>query len=273
MSSNLEFQGFNEALLIRQPTDFGSPVFKKSDGQDLYERVIRLKDIGGDAGQSWDRERQVWIVSHGWNETYGWYGADLGKSIKAARPQDIVLGVDWEEAARTTIISNPIVPGANDILGILSSAPFYAGTWIGVVADAIAEQLAAWGIKNEAVNLIGHSLGTQLNNEIAYRLMNTYASQTGGGKVKSLTVLDPASDNVLVRPQENRFLEGYAYPREIAPQQFEYVSAGTLQYQDLASFSRAFLAKASIAGSVDLAASADEAFIVEYNTLDPTQHN
>jgi pimeloyl-ACP methyl ester carboxylesterase len=273
MPENTNFVGFGQPLAVELPSAFGSPIFKKFEDQDLYSRSVSLNQIGESFSQVWDG-RQVWVVSHGWNENYDAYGRDLGIRIKNAKPQDIVLAVDWENVARTTIIGDPDYPSdLNDAAGIFAGAPFYAATWVGVVADAIAQQLADWGVKNEAINLVGHSLGTLLNNEISYRLMNTYASQTGGSKVKSITALEPPSENFLARPIDERFTNGYVYPRETASEIFENIDPENLQYKNLAEFSRAFLGRASIAGNADSASLADESIAVDYNSIDPLQHN
>ncbi len=278
-----EFFGFGQSFAVDLPTSFGSPVFKRFESQDLYRRTIRINQIEeGAVSQEWDG-RKVWIVSHGLNSSYEWYGRDLGSSIKSANSQDIVLAIDWENAARVTILDTTNAPFQlgrdlgnldNDLTAIAAvGGSFYAATWVGVVANAVAQQLAAWGVENGAINFVGHSLGTLLNNEIAYRLTTTYAPLTGGGKVGSITALEPPSEIHLARPIDERFANGYVYPRESLPGTYQTVSAGSLYYKDLANFSRSFLGRESIAGNADFASRADEAIIVDYGSLNPLQHN
>lgn len=118
--------------------------------------------------QNWDG-RNVWIVSHGWlpPSTTRQKINDLANAVAQSRPGDIVLTLDWSNAAGTVDVLN-------------------AAKWINPIAEVVADKLKAWGLTNGTkINLIGHSLGSLLSTEIAARV----------GFAQTITALEPPSES------------------------------------------------------------------------------
>jgi pimeloyl-ACP methyl ester carboxylesterase len=273
----------------------GEPYFQ-NPGVDSSKRRININVLGEniDKTDRWEGGRNVWIISHGWNGRFNDFVYDssgqdssLAQQVKTAHPNDIVLAINWSEASSTNFPLTEEFSNQNDVAGITASLNILAGSWIGPVAEKVAEQLAAWGVSSNHVNLIGHSLGTQLNTEIAYQL-----KERGLGKVKSLTALDPASDyndpgtpgsslsslklildriSPAIAPTVfNRYSRGYTYKRTSLDGQSVYATPP--DYQDVAEFSRAFLGRTSIAGSVEYSSQANEAILMDFGAPFPAEH-
>ena len=121
--------------------------------------------------QNWDG-RNVWIVSHGWlpPSTNRQKINDLANAVAQSRPSDIVLTLDWSNAAGTIDVLN-------------------AAKWINPIAEVVANKLKAWGwglTDGTKLNLIGHSLGSLLSTEIAARV----------GFAQTITALEPPSESL-----------------------------------------------------------------------------
>jgi hypothetical protein len=231
------FKGFGAALEVQGGDSTAAPDFV----QDPSVRNVYLNSIGSVSSQSCEGQ-QVWIVSHGWNGSYSDF-ATFANVVREASPNDIVLAINWEEASHT----------ANKATGgVLRGEHFYGASWIGPVAQAIADQLKAWGVPGSSVNMIGQSLGPYLNAEISYQL----------GGVNRFIALDPASD--LNPPRINdpslglipnpRYAQGYAYPRQVNE---ETVWVRPENFRNIARLSRAF---------VGATASAHEPIVVDFGT-------
>jgi len=119
--------------------------------------------------QNWDGSN-VWIVSHGWLPpliTNRQKINDLANVVAQSRPGDIVLTLDWSNAAGTVDVLN-------------------AAKWINPIAEVVADKLRVWGLTNGTkINLIGHSLGSLLSTEIAARV----------GFAQTITALEPPSES------------------------------------------------------------------------------
>ncbi|MBF2008527.1 MAG: hypothetical protein IGS49_24560 [Chlorogloeopsis fritschii C42_A2020_084] len=135
---------------------------------DPQQRVVRLNPYQNSAGNlnQWDG-RRTWIAIHGWNGNYANF-ADLAENIFSSNPQDIVLTLDWTQASGRAG-DNP--ENNTPVGGVLDGGVFFAASWIGGVAEEVAQQLKDWGINPSALNLVGHSLGTLLAGEIAWQLV------------------------------------------------------------------------------------------------------
>lgn len=110
---------------------------------------------------------QTWVVIHGWNSSPDSLGS-LSDAVKASKPGDQVLALDWSNAAKTS--SN---------MTALAAAPLAAKSAVGI--------LKRWGIAGSKINLIGHSFGGFIVDRIA-------AGITGG--VNRIVAIDPADDVV-----------------------------------------------------------------------------
>jgi pimeloyl-ACP methyl ester carboxylesterase len=112
-------------------------------------------------------DRETWVVIHGWQ------GAPdsvhrLATAVDAASRYNQVLELDWSSIAAD--------PNVTTVALNVSQVAAYAAT-----------QLSAWGIPNLNINLIGHSFGGYMTDEIARRI---------AGGVNRIVALDPASPEV-----------------------------------------------------------------------------
>lgn len=177
--------------------------------------------------QSWNG-RTVWIISHGWNSGPGRFNA-LADAIRLQRPGDVVMTLDWSQAAGT---------GLNYYNG-----NFDAARWIGAIADQAADKLRDWGLNSgTSINLVGHSLGSLLSSELASRF----------GRVQALTALEPPSE---LNPGQYD-LDGRNSTAN-RPRAFNTVS----------NFSRAFVGTESLAGNSDFAATSHEAILMDFDGI------
>lgn len=211
--------------------------------------------------------RQAWIILHGWNANYDNFRA-IASEIKDANPNDIVLTLNWLEASSSS---------TGTAADLATFGNYYAATWIGPVAEVVAQHLKLWGIDPQSVNLVGHSLGALLASEIAYQLNQQNGQDPPNyqaAKVNTITALDPPSENQLGRtewtipnpipglppisiPVPDRFKDGYVYPRngeDVRPVPFNQV----------ANFSRSFLGRSSLSGNVEFASWANEAITIDF---------
>jgi pimeloyl-ACP methyl ester carboxylesterase len=176
--------------------------------------------------QSWT-PTQTWVIIHGWNNSSENF-FNLTDVVSKAQPNDVVLTLDWREAANT---------GSNLFAGDNGKA----ATWIGPVADFAFQKLTDWGLETgSSVNFIGHSLGSLLSSEIATRF----------GEVNTITALDP--------PSELNLIGGYdidgRLPGINRPKRFDSVS----------NFSRSFVGRRSVAGNQEFASWADESIQMDF---------
>lgn len=197
----------------------------------------------------------------GWNSDYGAFRT-AGQNLLDANSNDIVLTLNWTEVAGS---------GANRVGDIFDGGVYLAGSWIGVVAEKIAQHLVDWGIDAQSLNLVGYSLGTLLSSEIAWRLKNTHNL----GDVATVTALDPPSEAGFAPPAptrgtppplasqtELRYLNGFEYRRS---DESDPVT-DPVDFNSVSQFSRAFVGRTSIAGNREFAIEADEAFLVDFGS-------
>jgi hypothetical protein len=158
---------------------------------------------------------QVWVVIHGWNDKAQTFES-LANVVHNANPNDIVLTLDWREAAGNTW------PTGN----------WDAATWITPIAKFAVQKLNEWGLSKVTggsnLNLIGHSLGSLLSGEIASRF-------TGG--VNTITALEPPSESNILQ------LGGYDLDGSSSGVQRPW------HFDQVSRFSRAFLGSKSIFGN------------------------
>ncbi len=126
-----------------------------------YNLGLKRTD-GTAAGISNDSE--TWVVIH------GWLGSPddvhpLAKAIAAANPRLQVLELDWSQVAADANAVN-VVFDVPDV-----------GAWA-------AAKLASWGIAGANINLVGHSYGGYMTDQIARNV---------NGGVNRIVALDPAT--------------------------------------------------------------------------------
>ncbi|MEZ0264269.1 MAG: pre-peptidase C-terminal domain-containing protein [Phycisphaerae bacterium] len=178
------------------------------DGDDV---TLSLTNASGLATPI-DPNRETWVTIH------GWLGspiamADIAHSIDAASRHVQVLQLDWSSVA-------------SDV------NPFNVVFAIADVGEWAANKLESWGIPGSNINLVGHSYGGYMTDEIARNV-------TGG--VDRIVALDPAT---------------------IATGGFDF--SGT-DYADHSQFSVAFIG--SEQGTVAAAKTADETVLMDVGTF------
>jgi pimeloyl-ACP methyl ester carboxylesterase len=112
---------------------------------------------------------ETFIVIHGWNSSRN--ATNIFSVVDAlfqTRPGDQVLTLDWSEAADTGLLD-----------------PFSAEDGILPIGQWAAAALNSFGFAGTNLNLIGHSFGSYVADELAERVP---------GGVHSIVTLDPAAD-------------------------------------------------------------------------------
>jgi len=152
--------GLLDWCLKQERESFEGTIFAKN-----YELMTRegtrtaslhLYSDGGNSSNknNYDGNSTAWIISHGMNNTWEDMRG-LAAEIQLARPQAIIILVDWS--------------GARE--GV--SSPTDTDQWIRPTAEVLAQKLKDWGIEDASeLNLAGHSMGTMMINEIASQFSN-----------------------------------------------------------------------------------------------------
>lgn len=121
----------------------------------------------GSIPQAISTNQRTWIVIHGWNSSRTNENiAAITQALYETRAGDQVLTLDWSAAA--------------DAL-----TPFLAEDAILPVAEWAASALVGYGLSGTNINLVGHSFGSYVSDEIAERIP---------GGVNTIVTLDPAAD-------------------------------------------------------------------------------
>lgn len=193
--------------------------------------------------------RDVWILIHGWNDKSSSF-KEMGEAVRRSNPGDLVLLLDWRNAAYNSYGNDLASQGRNLLEGLNGKA----ASWISSVADLAYEHLQKWGenrkaggIKGKHINLIGHSLGSLVSAEIASRFKSNSL-----GRVNTLTALDPPSDANLV----NGYDLNYSAPGIQSP--------NSSKFSQVARFSRSFLGSRSVAGNDTFSSWAHESILMDF---------
>lgn len=129
------------------------------------------KDISlvfqNDSSQAISRKKETWVLIHGWQAP----GRPIALTRLAAAVDknsrtDQVLILDWSDAASTDNV-------------------FDAAMWAPAVAQWAADKLDSWGIPSSKINLMGHSLGGLVADQLASNI---------SGVINKIVALDPATD-------------------------------------------------------------------------------
>ncbi len=123
--------------------------------------------FANDSSQPINRKKETWILIHGWEAP----GRPIALSRLAGAVDnnsrtDQVLLLDWSDAASTVNV-------------------FDAAMWAPAVAQWAVNKLKSWGIASSKINLIGHSLGALVGDQLAKGI---------SGGVNRMVALDPATD-------------------------------------------------------------------------------
>jgi pimeloyl-ACP methyl ester carboxylesterase len=138
-------------------------------------------DILSIDGKAIDPAKRTWIVTHGWTSSRAAsYIAATASNLALRYPQDQVLTLDWSAAA---VSSSQILDAAAE--DAIKNVGIFA-------ADALLQR----GFTGDKLNLVGHSWGSYVSDELAERIP---------GGVNTIVVLDPGEDHLL-----NNFYDPHA---------------------------------------------------------------
>jgi hypothetical protein len=197
------------------------------------ERYVKFIDASGKAGQVYDGNSKVWILSHGWNGGLGDLN-EIQKKINSHpnHKNDIVLILEWREASwndwSSCALINTCPIGANR-----------ATTWVRPVAVQASNELREWGLKDARnLRLVGHSLGSLIIHEISREM---------GGNSEIAIALDP--------PRSGRKIQN-------SP------SVNIQDFNQLSTFSRSYVGRHSKCGSHEISKSSSESIYVNFKRAD-----
>lgn len=130
------------------------------DGQDYSIGLVRADGTSAPISTA----KNTWVVIHGW---LGNLSASnrLADAIDGASRRDQVLQLDWSSAAADLNVATVALRVAD-------------------VGAYVASKLSAWGLAGSKINLVGHSLGGGMTDQIARRI---------SGGVHTIVALDPAT--------------------------------------------------------------------------------
>jgi pimeloyl-ACP methyl ester carboxylesterase len=118
-----------------------------------------------------DSAKTTWIVIHGWrSDSNDIMIREMAQALVQSRPNDQVLTLDWGSIAQSGLL-DPWAAAA----GIVPT-----GSWA-------AAALTREGFSGHQINLVGHSFGSYIANEIAKNFPS---------KINSIVALDPAANAV-----------------------------------------------------------------------------
>ncbi len=250
------------------------------DNLGMKSRKVNLKLVPESSTQA----KQTWIVIHGLNVSaddnpnYAGDFSDLGKAVAQTNPGDRVLLLDWKEAAAGGKLNKT----ESDIDALLRLSNYTAAKWIRPVAEWVVKNLkeefgvdAEYASKN--LNLIGHSLGSLLSNEIARIWQEEQTATKKGidpnGKgigVNTIFALDPPSQTNISTLSQGK--PGFGYDVDGRTPEADFISpnSGSQQiylpnFKEVSNFSRAFVGKNSLSGNQIFAGQADESFQMSFS--------
>jgi pimeloyl-ACP methyl ester carboxylesterase len=196
--------------LIISPGIAGT-IQKPDDSTQYLVDILRF----GERPLAIDPTQKTWIMIHGWNSSRTNENIHTAaEALFRTRPLDQVLTLDWSSAADTGVLN-----------------PFSAESSIVPVAEWAAAALAEYGFAGTNLNLVGHSFGSYVADELAKRIP---------GGVNTIVTLDPAAD---------------------VPGGFSPVANDEVDFGRDSFFSWSF--HSSSLGNDYVPATADEAFIVD----------
>ena len=179
-------------------------------------------------GKAIDPTKRTWLVTHGWNSARTEPNIVAAASNLAIRyPGDQILTLDWSAAASRTSVFDGSAEDAIKSVGVFA-------------ADALLQR----GFTGDKLNLIGHSWGSYVSDELAERMP---------GGVNTIVAIDPGED----------------HPTDVNTY-FPH-SAGEVSFAAHSVFSWAFYSAyleyfLGNAGDEETPTTADEAFVVQGTT-------
>ncbi|MEG4023066.1 VWA domain-containing protein [Microcoleus sp. S13C4] len=224
--------------------------------------------------------KKTWVIIHGLNDnpddksdSDGDF-SDIAKAL-TTKTNDNVFLLDWRQAAAGGIVDkNDNAPNALMRLGNYTGAK-----WIRPVAEFAVKKLKEFGIDAEYasknLNLVGHSLGSLLSNEIARIYKNGFSDKNDGKETKangigvnSILALDPPSQTNL--SSFSAFVPGIGYDIDGRTAEADFVDPvqGIYlpKFREVSNFSRAFVGSKSLAGNQLFAEQAHESFQMDFGS-------
>jgi pimeloyl-ACP methyl ester carboxylesterase len=209
------------------------------------------------------KPENTWVLIHGLNDNSDRF-LDLEKALKAAKPNDRVLLLDWSDAS-----SNGTLP--KDKTAVYATARlgnYFAAKWATPVAEWAVKKLEQeYGIDgkvaSENLKIIGHSLGSLVSSEMG-RIYTLGKNRNGdnvlpnANGLNTLIALDPPSQlniDIYSDYTASYDLDG----RTAKADRPEF-------FQDIARNSLAFVGAKSIAGNQRLAAGALNSFQMDFGS-------
>jgi pimeloyl-ACP methyl ester carboxylesterase len=265
------------------PTDLGL------DLDHINERQIKLFSVPPTVispPNPPDKPAKTWVIIHGWNDNpddrsdtdpnpkKGNPGdfADLAGVLANANSNDTVLLLDWRQAAA----SGKLNEEDSDLNALFNLGNYTAAKWIRPAAEFTVKALQSFGIDatnaQTNLNLIGHSLGSLMSNEIAriYKEGLTEDEEpviSGNGVgVNAIMALDPPSQTNL--SLFSAFIPGIGYDIDgrtpeadfVDPTQGIYIP----KFREVSKFSRAFVGSRSLGGNQLFAEQAHESIQLDF---------
>ena len=190
------------------------------------DRLVFLSRVDK-PGMPIDSAKPTWIVVHGWNSDSSENGIkEMATALVQSRPKDQVLTLDWGSIAQSGLLD-----------------PWGAASGIVPVGKWAAAALSLEGFFGHQINLVGHSFGSYVANEIA---------KYYPGEINSIVALDPAANAV--------------------SSVYDPLSDGNVNFSRNTDWSWAF--HSSILGNENTPVTASEAFIFDSGLWSPrTAHS
>ncbi|MCC3490989.1 MAG: hypothetical protein JGK03_11000 [Microcoleus sp. PH2017_25_DOB_D_A] len=208
--------------------------------------------------------QNTWVLIHGWNDTSDRF-PDLEKALKAAKPNDRVLLLDWSDAA-----SNGILPKDNEdaTRATFRLGNYFAAKWASPVAEWAVKKLEQdYGIDGKAarenLKIVGHSLGSLVSSEMG-RIYTLGTNRKGENVIPNATGL-----NTIIALDPPSQLNIDLYSGYTASYDLDGTTAKADRpefFQDIARNSLAFVGANSLAGNQRLAAGALNSFQMDFGS-------
>jgi hypothetical protein len=184
--------------------------------------------------------RNVWIVTHGMNDSRNGGLNNVADALKSVHPDDIILTFDWSSGAAET--------------GLIGVDPHGTSKWIDEAGLQVVKKLKKWGFEDPSkLRLVGHSMGT---------VMSTQISENFGNNVELLIALDPPRTDTVLGIPENTFR--VRYNKDGNPTKIFDGFAGHFKH------SKSLVGKSSFCGNYTLNQTADQSYLVHF--VDPQEY-
>lgn len=229
------------------------------DDQQKKTRQLEIRQLSESP-----QPQNTWVFIHGLNDTSDRF-LDLEKALKAAKPNDRVLLLDWSDAA-----SNGTLPKDNgdSKYATFRLGNYFAAKWATPVAEWAVKKLEQdYGIDGKAarenLKIVGHSLGSLVSSEMG-RIYTLGTNRKGESVIPNATGL-----NTIIALDPPSQLNIDVYSGYTASYDLDGRTAKADRpefFQDIARNSLAFVGANSLAGNQRLAAGALNSFQMDFGS-------